>query len=164
MRLAEHRIPTTHVGSLPRADEALAVVSAKDYGGVWDADTFDQVVTRAVDDVVHRQVATGLDIVNDGEQSKSTTDRAGTRTRLAGFEPTDEPFGFTGQSRDAQQFAAVYADQKVMYAARPHHRGREISAPRPWRVPTASAGRGSGGMVARDIARLQSALSEVEAT
>src|SRR5215813_11360048 len=117
MRLVDGRIPTTHVGSLPRPDEALAVVVAKDSGDDWDPEVFEQVVTRSVEDVVRRQLATGLDIVNDGEQSKSTP-IVYTRTRLAGFESTDEPFGFTGQSRDARQFAAVYADQKAMYAAR----------------------------------------------
>ena len=161
MQLAERRIPTTHVGSLPRPDEALAVVSAKDYGDVWDADVFDRVVTRSVEDVVRRQVATGLDIVNDGEQSKSTP-IVYTRTRLAGFEPTEEPFGFAGQSRDARQFAAVYADQKAMYAARPHHRGREIRATT---LACTSRIRYVGhAEVARDIARLQAALSGVEVT
>ena len=61
----QKRIVTTHVGSLPRPD-ALSHMMA-------DGDTHRRLleaVRDAVNDVISRQVDVGLDIVDDGEQSK----------------------------------------------------------------------------------------------
>jgi hypothetical protein len=54
------RILTTHTGSLPRPPEVLAP------GGATD----EAVLADAVNDVVRRQVAAGMDFVSDGEMSK----------------------------------------------------------------------------------------------
>jgi 5-methyltetrahydropteroyltriglutamate--homocysteine methyltransferase len=64
------RILTTHVGSLPRPKELLDLMKARADGGGQDASAYDACVRRAVEDSVGRQVASGIDVVSDGEQSK----------------------------------------------------------------------------------------------
>ena len=63
-------ILTTHVGSLPRTQETVDFIFARERGEPYDADAFDAQMTRAVDDTVARQVEAGIDIVSDGETSK----------------------------------------------------------------------------------------------
>jgi 5-methyltetrahydropteroyltriglutamate--homocysteine methyltransferase len=64
------RILTTHVGSLPRAQNVVDQIFARERGEPVDEDHFDAVMRDAVDDVVRRQVQAGIDIVSDGEMSK----------------------------------------------------------------------------------------------
>ena len=62
------RILTTHVGSLPRSKAVTDTVFAQEKGEVVaDAEA---IIRDAVADVVAKQVATGVDIVSDGEMSK----------------------------------------------------------------------------------------------
>jgi 5-methyltetrahydropteroyltriglutamate--homocysteine methyltransferase len=60
------RIVTTHVGSLPRPD-ALSHMMAD---GDTHSPAYSQAVRDAVTDIVRHQVDVGLDVVDDGEQSK----------------------------------------------------------------------------------------------
>ena len=64
------RILTTHVGSLPRSGAVTDLVFAQERGEAIDAASFSQVIGDAVDDAVARQVASGVDLVSDGEMSK----------------------------------------------------------------------------------------------
>ena len=64
------RIATTHVGSLPRSKAVTDLVFAAERGDRVDPDEFDRVIGAAVDHVVERQVAVGIDLVSDGEMSK----------------------------------------------------------------------------------------------
>jgi 5-methyltetrahydropteroyltriglutamate--homocysteine methyltransferase len=64
------RILTTHVGSLPRSDAVTDLVFAQERGEAIDAAEFSSVIGAAVDDAVARQVASGVDLVSDGEMSK----------------------------------------------------------------------------------------------
>jgi 5-methyltetrahydropteroyltriglutamate--homocysteine methyltransferase len=59
------RILTTHVGSLPRPDSLSEMMAS---GGSQPG--YAAAVRKAVDDIVHRQAECGIDIVDDGEQSK----------------------------------------------------------------------------------------------
>ena len=88
------RIPTTHIGSLPRPDDLAVLLRQRDAGGVTEGAAFEARVRSAVEDVVRRQVAAGLDIVNDGEQSKPDYSTY-IKDRLTGFEgePTSMPVG-----------------------------------------------------------------------
>jgi 5-methyltetrahydropteroyltriglutamate--homocysteine methyltransferase len=63
-------IATTHVGSLPRGPQLTPLLLARDHGERDDADEFDRVVQRAVDEAVQHQVAAGVTIVSDGELGK----------------------------------------------------------------------------------------------
>ena len=64
------RILTTHTGSLPRPDDLIQIMWAKGDGIPVDQQALDERVVAAVDEVVDRQVAAGVSIVNDGEMSK----------------------------------------------------------------------------------------------
>lgn len=61
---------TTHTGSLPRTQKVVDFIFAREKGEAYDQAAFDAAMTEAVDATVARQVATGLDIVSDGETSK----------------------------------------------------------------------------------------------
>lgn len=61
---------TTHVGSLPRSQEVVDFIFARENETPYDASAFDAAMAQAVDDTVARQVAAGIDIVSDGETSK----------------------------------------------------------------------------------------------
>jgi 5-methyltetrahydropteroyltriglutamate--homocysteine methyltransferase len=63
-------ILATHTGSLPRSQEVVDFIFARENGETYDAAAFDACMTQAVSDTVARQVAAGVDIVSDGETSK----------------------------------------------------------------------------------------------
>jgi 5-methyltetrahydropteroyltriglutamate--homocysteine methyltransferase len=65
MKRSLNRILTTHVGSLPRPDDLLALYRR----GASDGELGPRL-RSAVADVVRRQTAAGLDVVNDGEFGK----------------------------------------------------------------------------------------------
>jgi 5-methyltetrahydropteroyltriglutamate--homocysteine methyltransferase len=68
MKRSEHRILTTHVGSLSRPADLLASFRARAEGKAEPAHA--ATLAQAVAGVVKRQRATGIDIVNDGEFGK----------------------------------------------------------------------------------------------
>jgi 5-methyltetrahydropteroyltriglutamate--homocysteine methyltransferase len=68
--MAHARFATTHVGSLPRTQAVVDMIFARERGEVIDEAAFDAVMAAAVDNVVQRQVESGIDIVSDGEMSK----------------------------------------------------------------------------------------------
>ena len=63
-------VKSTHVGSLPRSQAVVDQLFAREREEAYDPDTFDRVMTDAVDEVVRRQAEAGIDIVSDGETSK----------------------------------------------------------------------------------------------
>jgi len=102
------RILTTHVGSLPRPRELLDMMKTRLSGAPCDRVAYDAKVRDAVFDIVARQVACGLDIVADGEQSKPGFFTY-VRERLTGFEPRPElkvPFF----EAEVSAFPEYYAD------------------------------------------------------
>ncbi|MEM7256405.1 MAG: cobalamin-independent methionine synthase II family protein [Pseudomonadota bacterium] len=64
------RILTTHVGSLPRSQEVVDFLFKRENQQPYEAQAFDEAMTRAVDETVERQQQAGIDIVSDGETSK----------------------------------------------------------------------------------------------
>src|SRR5882724_3330554 len=63
-------ILTTHVGSLPRGNDLIPLLLARDQGKPYDAAAFDRLTQAAVDEAVARQEAAGVSIVSDGELGK----------------------------------------------------------------------------------------------
>jgi len=61
---------TTHVGSLPRSQEVVDFIFARENETPYDQAAFDAAMTHAVSDTVAKQVAAGVGIVSDGETSK----------------------------------------------------------------------------------------------
>lgn len=84
MKLSTDRILTTHVGSLPRSAAVTDVLLRKERGEPYDPAEFDRVVREAVRQIVARQVATGIDVVSDGETAKIGY-ATYIKDRLAGF-------------------------------------------------------------------------------
>jgi 5-methyltetrahydropteroyltriglutamate--homocysteine methyltransferase len=66
----ELMIKTTHVGSLPRTQEIVDFIFARENGETYDPAAFDAAMTAACSETVRRQVAAGIDVVSDGETSK----------------------------------------------------------------------------------------------
>jgi len=88
MKTSTDRILTTHVGSLARPRNVLDLLWAKERGEDYDKDNFEASVKGAVDDIVRGQVDAGIDIVCDGEQSKSSF-LTYIAERLKGFSPSE---------------------------------------------------------------------------
>jgi len=64
------RTLTTHVGSLPRSQEVVDYIFAREREEPFDQAAFDACMTQAVSETVRKQVEAGIDIVSDGETSK----------------------------------------------------------------------------------------------
>ena len=64
------KILTSHVGSLPRTQDVVDFIFARENEQPYDQGAFDACMTAAVDETVRKQVVAGVDIVSDGETSK----------------------------------------------------------------------------------------------
>ena len=64
------KIQSTHVGSLPRTQEVVDYIFAREQQVPFDLTDFDTCMTNAVSETVKKQVKAGIDIVSDGETSK----------------------------------------------------------------------------------------------
>ena len=85
MANSSKRILTTHTGSLPRPDELMPMVEAREEGKLTDTAAFESSLAAAVDEIVRKQVESGVDVVNDGEVSKISYSTY-VKDRLTGFE------------------------------------------------------------------------------
>ena len=99
MRASNDRILTTHVGALPAVP------------GIWsEAGANEALMRQGVEDVVRRQRACGVDIVNEGELTKAGHWTQFVNERLAGFVPTTARTTVTlmTDSEDWKEFDAFY--------------------------------------------------------
>ena len=64
------RILTTHVGSLPRSQEVVDFIFARENNKKYDKTEFDLCMKRNVLETAEKQRKAGIDIVSDGETSK----------------------------------------------------------------------------------------------
>ena len=92
MKRGTERILTTHVGSLPRPNDLVALYR----DNAPDADLQPRL-RSAIADVVRRQAESGIDVVNDGEFGKAMRRAVDfgawwsyVYARLAGFEVREE--------------------------------------------------------------------------
>ena len=85
MRRSTDRILVMHQGTLPREQDLRDLVVAKEQGKQYDEATLNAGIKNAVQSLVDEQIRTGIDIVNDGEQSKSGFSYY-VRMRLSGHE------------------------------------------------------------------------------
>lgn len=83
LRSTDHFL-TTHTGSLPRPDDLIQIMFAKEDGVPVDAAALDQRVGEAIEETVRREIAAGVDIINDGEMSKPSY-ATYVKDRLSGF-------------------------------------------------------------------------------
>jgi 5-methyltetrahydropteroyltriglutamate--homocysteine methyltransferase len=111
MKRSQSRILTTHVGSLVRPPELVAILQRKEDGQPF-SDAERAILARHVTDAVRMQAECGIDIPSDGEYSKSGFAQYIT-DRLTGFElRPDLPGrgGGTTRSRDRRRFADAYGE------------------------------------------------------
>jgi 5-methyltetrahydropteroyltriglutamate--homocysteine methyltransferase len=84
MKRSTERFLTTHTGSLPRPEDLIRAMYAKEEGVPVDPAALEQRVASAVEEVVRKQAEAGVDVVNDGEMSKPSY-ATYIKDRLAGF-------------------------------------------------------------------------------
>lgn len=65
-----NKILTSHVGSLPRSQEVVDFIFARENNKKYDQNSFDECMQRNVLSTVEKQKNSGIDIVSDGETSK----------------------------------------------------------------------------------------------
>jgi 5-methyltetrahydropteroyltriglutamate--homocysteine methyltransferase len=120
MSIGAGRILTTHTGSLPRPDDLIQIMWAKGDGIPVDAVALSDRIAAAVQQVVDRQAAAGVSIVNDGEMSKPS---------YATY-VKDRLHGFGGEAVQDYFFADLvdYPRSAEMVAANPGRRKRSAPA------------------------------------
>ena len=67
MQRSRDRFLTTHTGSLPRPDDLIRMMYAKEEGVPVDPQALAARVNAAVAEIVRKQADAGVDLVNDGE-------------------------------------------------------------------------------------------------
>ncbi len=93
MRRSTERFLTTHTGSLPRPDDLIRMMFAKEEGVPVDAAALGARIRSAVAEVVSKQVEAGLAVVNDGEMSKPSY-ATYVKDRLRGFGGESHPLQY----------------------------------------------------------------------
>ena len=117
MKRSTERILTTHVGSLARPTDLLDTMKEKENGRPYDADLFARQVHDAVADRVQHQVDAGIDIVTDGEMSKSSF-LGYVKDRLGGFVlDMGEPSMAPSWQKEVDDFPEYYADYFKKYSS-----------------------------------------------
>ena len=149
MRRSTTRILTTHTGSLPRPDNLMQMMMAREQGQPVSAGELADTVHHAVADAVKHQVAVGIDIISDGEMSKIGFANY-VKDRLTGFGGQSIPF--------TAQDILDHPDLKVHLVRRNEDGGGRNFIPAcigPISLRDQDA-------VHRDIANLKAALQEVQ--
>jgi 5-methyltetrahydropteroyltriglutamate--homocysteine methyltransferase len=93
MKRSSERILTTHVGSLPRPDDLIRTMFAKQEGVPVDPVALEARTRSAVAEVVAKQAEAGVDVVSDGEMSKPSYVTY-ISDRLEGFGGTSQPLTY----------------------------------------------------------------------
>ena len=124
MKRSEHRILTTHVGSLPRPSDLLLPLHARDSGERYDGTSLERQISEAVSAVVRKQTDLGIDVVNDGEHARASF-ATYANTRIGGLERVMHPPRHVSRAtRDSIEFPAVYEEMRKMFGARRSLTGR----------------------------------------
>ncbi len=109
MQRSRDRFLTTHTGSLPRPDDLIRMMYAKEEGVPVDMDALAMRVRAAVAEVVRKQVDAGIDFVNDGEMSKPSY-ATYIKDRLNGFGGTGNTFVYQDLSDFPRLEKRVFGD------------------------------------------------------
>jgi len=139
------KILTTHVGSLPRTQEVVDFIFAREKEQPYDHAAFDACMTSAVSETVRRQVEAGVDIVSDGETSKISY-ATYVKDRYTGFDG-DSPRNAPADLKQFPTFLQRLADD-----------GGTPTYARPMCVGEVKS-KGQGELE-KDIANLKSAMAE----
>ena len=93
MKRSTERILTTHTGSLPRPEDLIRMMFAKEEGVPVDPAALGARIRAAVAEVAAKQVQAGIDVVNDGEMSKPSY-ATYVKDRLHGFGGASHPLQY----------------------------------------------------------------------
>ena len=100
--MSQGRFLTTHVGSLPREQKLVDLIFTKEDGQSVDDAMLEACIKQAVHHVVDKQAQAGIDIINDGEQSKPSY-ATYIKDRLNGFGGAGNSYAF----QDIEDFPTV---------------------------------------------------------
>ena len=109
MQRSTERFLTTHTGSLPRPDDLVRAMFAREEGVPVDPEALSQRIASAVAEVVQKQVAAGVDIVDDGEMSKPSY-ATYIKDRLAGFGGEGNTFVYQDLAEFPRLATRVFGD------------------------------------------------------
>ena len=138
------RILTSHVGSLPRSQEVVDFIFARENNENYDETSFDEAMTKAVHDTVGKQTESGIDIVSDGETSKISY-------------ATYVKDRYTGFSGDSPRNAPADLKMFPTFLERLANEGGTPQYARPMCTgPVSSKGQGE---LQKDISKLKAAMS-----
>ena len=115
MKRSSERILVTHQGTLPRDLELRELVLARDFGKPHDAAKLNARLKSVVNEMVGKQRSLGIDLVNDGEQSKSGFQYYA-RTRISGHQARDtssEQKARFPYDRDRRDFPGFFKQSPV---------------------------------------------------
>lgn len=140
-----NRLLTTHVGSLPRTQEVVDFLFARERGQAYELAEFDAAMAEAVDETVRRQVESGVDIVSDGETSKISY-------------ATYVKDRYTGFSGDSERNAPADLKQFPGFLARVADSGGTPTYARP--MCTAEVASKGQGELQKDIHNLKAAMAK----
>ena len=143
------RFLTTHTGSLPRPDDLIRMMYAKEEGVPVNSAALAGRVRAAVAEVVKKQADVGVDLINDGEMSKPSY-ATYVKDRLAGF-------GGTGNTFVYQDLAAFPRLEKRVFGDPGRSRRKTPACNADISVRDAKA-------AATDAANLKAALGAVKTT
>jgi len=150
MRRSSDRILVSHAGTLPRPERLAALL----HDGRMPE--FEAALPAAVAEVVRRQADMGIDIVNDGELSKTRGFSGYVTDRLSGLtEPAGDRPRKNVAARDTRDFPGFAAMRGLQFAA--GRRGQ--NPPMICSGPIAYIG---AEKIAADIARLKAAVTGLD--
>ncbi len=147
MQRSTERFLTTHTGSLPRPDDLIRMMYAKEEGVPVDRPALEARIRSAVAEIVSRQCNAGVDLVNDGELSKPSY-ATYVKDRLNGFGGTGNSFVYQDLSDFPKLAERVFGDP-----GRSRRKTPACNAPITVRDPAAAR---------QDVNNLKSALATAQ--
>ena len=148
------RILTTHVGSLPRPERLRGTMTEMQQRGTSQPENYAEQCADAVNDVVRKQVESGVDVVSDGEMNKIS---------YIGY-VSDRLFGISVQPAEAtQDSASSVLPTNISFpdiAEHPdyaEHRAKQAGVFTSGPICTGQVAYGDGAPLNADIARFKAA-------
>src|SRR3982750_4538041 len=148
MKRSTERFLTTHTGSLPRPDDLIRTMFAKEEGVPVDRAALEARIASAVAEIVKNQTEAGIDLVNDGEMSKPSY-ATYVKDRLSGFGGAGNTFVYQDLADFPNLAKRVFGD--------PGRSRRKTPA------CNAAIGVRDPGAAKADAANLKSAFTKVDA-
>ncbi|HSS69625.1 MAG TPA: epoxyalkane--coenzyme M transferase, partial [Casimicrobiaceae bacterium] len=148
MKRSTERFLTTHTGSLPRPEDLIRAMYAKEEGVPVDPAALAERVASAVEEIVRKQAEAGVDVVNDGEMSKPSY-ATYIKDRLSGFGGSGNTFVYQDLTAFPNLAKRVFGD--------PGRSRRKTPA------CNAAIGVRDPNAVRADVAHLRAAFAKVKA-